>query len=87
MNMFPNQRDPKRFRFSLPDDVWKWELKPLGFAILTYLCYRHVHCKKDVSPPLPHDCRIGAPYRVHCDETHHEVGGQKVHHYREHLIH
>ena len=45
-----NQRHPKRSCFLLPNDIWKWELKLRGFAILAYLCYLHVHCNKDVSP-------------------------------------
>ena len=50
MNLFSHQRDPKRCRFSLPNEIWKWGLKPQGFAILAYLCYLHVHCEEDVSP-------------------------------------
>ena len=50
MNLFSHQRDPKRCRFSLPNEIWKWGIKPQGFAILAYLCYLHVHCKEDVSP-------------------------------------
>ena len=50
MSFFFNQPDPKRRRFPIPNDVWKWELKPQGFAILAYLCYLHVHCNKNVSP-------------------------------------
>ena len=50
MNLFSYQRDPKRHRFPLPNDIWKWELKPQGFAILAYLCYLHVHCNKNASP-------------------------------------
>lgn len=50
MSFFFNQPDPKRSRFPLPNDIWKWELKPQGFAILAYLCYLHVHCNKNVSP-------------------------------------
>ena len=48
MNLFSHQRDPKRCRFSLPNEIWKWGIKPQGFAILAYLCYLHVHCKEDV---------------------------------------
>lgn len=48
MNLFSPQRDPKRYRFSLPNEIWKWELKPQAFAILTYLCYLHVHGQKSV---------------------------------------
>ena len=50
MNLFSYQRNPKRSRFSLPNDIWKWELKPQGFSILAYICYLHIHCKKDVLP-------------------------------------
>ena len=50
MSFFSKQRDPKRRRFPIPNDVWKWELKPQGFAILAYLCYLHVHCNKNISP-------------------------------------
>ena len=53
MNLLSNQRDPKRNRFSLPNDIWKSELKPQGFAILAYLCYLHVHCNK-----MPHPVRM-----------------------------
>lgn len=50
MSFFFNQPDPKRRRFPIPNDVWKGELKPQGFAILAYLCYLHVHCNKNASP-------------------------------------
>lgn len=43
MNLFSYQHATKRNRFSLPNDIWKWELKPQGFAILAYLCYLHTH--------------------------------------------
>ena len=50
MNSILCQRNPKRSRFSLPNDIWKWEIKPQGFTILAYLCYLHVHCNKNASP-------------------------------------
>lgn len=50
MSFFFNQPDPKRHRFPIPNDVWKWKLKPQGFAILAYLYYLHVHCRKNGSP-------------------------------------
>lgn len=50
MNLFSPQRDPKRNRFSLPNDIWKWQLKPQAFAILPYLCYLHAHGQKSVPP-------------------------------------
>lgn len=39
-----------RCRFSIPNDIWKWNLKPQGFAILVYLHYLHVHCKNFIAP-------------------------------------
>ena len=53
MNSLLCQCDPKRSRFSLPNDILKWKLKLQAFAILADLCYLHVHCKKDV--PLSAD--------------------------------
>ena len=50
MNLFSRQRDPKRHRFQVPNEIWKWELKPQALAILTYLCYLHSHDKKIVPP-------------------------------------
>ena len=44
------QRDPKRHRFPLPNDIWKWNLKPQAFATFTYLCYLHTHGKESVPP-------------------------------------
>ena len=39
-----------RCRFSIPNDIWKWNLKPQGFAILVYLHYLHVHCENFIVP-------------------------------------
>ena len=50
MNPILCQHDPKRRRFSLPNDIWKWGLKPQGFSILSYLCYLHTHCKSFIVP-------------------------------------
>ena len=50
MNPILCQHDPKRRRFSLPNDIWKWGLKPQGFSILAYLCYLHTHCKNFIAP-------------------------------------
>ena len=43
MNLFSYQHAAKRNRVSLPNDIWKWKLKPQGFAILAYLCYLHTN--------------------------------------------
>ena len=39
-----------RRRFSIPNYIWKWTLKPQGFAVLVYLYYLHVHCKNYIAP-------------------------------------
>jgi predicted transcriptional regulator len=50
MNPILCQHNPKRSRFSLPNDIWKRGLKPQGFSILAYLCYLHTHCKSFIVP-------------------------------------
>lgn len=50
MNPILCQHNPKRNRFSLPNDIWKRGLKPQGFSILAYLCYLHTHCKSFIVP-------------------------------------
>ena len=50
MNILFRQRDSKQCRFQMPNDVWKWELKPQGFAILAYLCYLHTHHRNFAVP-------------------------------------
>ena len=37
------RRDPRHHRFAVPNEVWKYKLKPLEFVILSYLCYRQAH--------------------------------------------
>lgn len=44
------QRDPKIHRFPLPNEIWKWGLKPRAFAAFTYLCYLYTHVKEFVPP-------------------------------------
>ena len=39
-----------RHRFSIPNDIWRWNLRPQGFAVLVYLYYLHVHCKNFIVP-------------------------------------
>lgn len=50
MSLFSYQHDAKRNRFSLPNDIWKWELKPQAFAILAYLCYLHTQRRNFIVP-------------------------------------
>ena len=35
------RRDPRHYRFPLPNAVWDYRLKPIEFVILSYLCYCH----------------------------------------------
>ena len=32
-------RDPRHYRFSIPNAVWDYHLKPAEFVIFSYLCY------------------------------------------------
>ena len=37
------RRDPRRYRFPLPNAIWEYKLKPIEFVILSYLCCCHSH--------------------------------------------
>ncbi|MGN8968461.1 helix-turn-helix domain-containing protein [Intestinimonas sp. HCP28S3_D6] len=43
MSSQPLRRNPVRYRFALPNQVWGWKLKPPAFAVLAYLCWLHSH--------------------------------------------
>ena len=34
------RRDPRHYRFAMPNAVWEYKLKPIEFSIFSYLCYR-----------------------------------------------
>lgn len=36
-------RDPKRYRFSIPNEIWDHKLRPIEFMIFSYLCYCQSH--------------------------------------------
>ena len=36
-------RDSKRYRFSIPNEVWAHKLRPIEFMIFSYLCYCQSH--------------------------------------------
>jgi len=36
-------RDSKRHRFSIPNEIWDQKLRPIEFAIFSYLCYYQSH--------------------------------------------
>lgn len=52
MNSVLCQRDPTQYRFPVPNDIWKYELKPQGFAILIYLWYRYLRFKNSPAPDV-----------------------------------
>lgn len=33
------RRDPRHYRFAVPNAVWEYKLKPVEFVIISYLCY------------------------------------------------
>ncbi len=35
------RRNPRHYRFAMPNAVWEYKLKPIEFVIFSYLCY---HC-------------------------------------------
>lgn len=37
------RRDPRHYRFPVPNEVWEYKLRPTEFLILSYLCYRQAH--------------------------------------------
>ncbi len=48
-----SQRDSRRYRFAVPNAVWKYQLRPAEFVIFSYLCY-HYSCKQagSVTPEI-----------------------------------
>ena len=46
------RRDPRHYRFPIPNAVWEHQLKPIEFVILSYLCYRHTCGKTVLTPEL-----------------------------------
>lgn len=46
------KRDPRHYRFPLPNAVWEYALKPIEFVILSYLCCQHYHGGTNLSPEI-----------------------------------
>lgn len=44
------RRDPRHYRFPIPNAVWEYQLKPIELVLLSYLCYSHT-CGKAVLTP------------------------------------
>ncbi len=41
------RRDPRHYRFAVPNKVWEYNLRPTEFLILSYLCYRQSHGREE----------------------------------------
>ncbi len=41
------RRDPRHYRFAVPNEVWEYKLRPTEFLILAYLCYRLTHNREE----------------------------------------
>ena len=41
------RRDPRRYRFALPNAIWEFKLKPVAFVIFSWLCYHNSHGSAD----------------------------------------
>lgn len=46
------RRDPRHSRFPIPNAVWEYQLKPIAFVILSYLCCQHSHGGANLSPEM-----------------------------------
>jgi len=40
-------RDPRRYRFPVPNEVWEYKLRPMEFVFHTYLCYRQTQGREE----------------------------------------
>ncbi len=40
------RRDPQRFRFAVPNEVWEYKLRPVEFVIFSHLCYWQTYDKE-----------------------------------------
>ena len=46
------RRDPRHYRFPLPNAAWEYKLKPIEFVILSYLCCQHSHGGTNLPPEM-----------------------------------
>ena len=46
------RRDPRHYRFPLPNAVWEYKFKPIEFVLLSYLCCQHSHGSASLSPEM-----------------------------------
>ncbi len=41
------RRNPRHYRFAVPNEVWAYKLRPTEFQVLSYLCYRQAHNREE----------------------------------------
>lgn len=41
------RRDPRHYRFAVPNEVWEYKLRPVEFVLLAYLCFRQAHGREE----------------------------------------
>lgn len=41
------RRDPRHYRFAVPNEVWEYKLRPVEFVLLSYFCYRQTHGREE----------------------------------------
>ena len=46
------KRNPRHSRFPIPNAIWAYNLKPIEFVLLSYLCCQHSHDSTNVSPEM-----------------------------------
>ena len=46
------RRNPLHSRFPIPNAVWEYQLKPIAFVVLSYLCCQHSHGDTCLSPEM-----------------------------------
>ena len=46
------RRNPRHYRFPIPNAVWEYQLKPIEFVLLSYLCYHHACGKGALTPEM-----------------------------------
>ena len=46
------RQDPCHCRFPLPNAIWEYQLKPIAFVILSYLCCHSSHSSTSLSPEM-----------------------------------
>ena len=46
------RRNPRHYRFPLPNAVWEYKLKPIEFVLLSYLCCQYAHGGTNLSPEI-----------------------------------